>query len=99
MPSVAPFEPPPVIYTPNQGMLLRAHKSRAAILAQTEEAPMEQELYRVKDFCRLYALSHATFYREVAAKKLTIIKRGRSTLVRKEEATRWLRQLEAEDRR
>ena len=54
---------------------------------------MEQEVYRVKDFCRRYTISKASFYREVSARKLSIIKRGRTTLVTRTEAERWLQDL------
>ncbi len=50
---------------------------------------MEQEAYRVNEFCQRYALSKATFYREVIANRLRIIKRGRSTLISRAEAERW----------
>ena len=54
---------------------------------------MEQKAYRVSEFCRLYAISKASFYRETAAKKLRIIKRGRTTLVSRDEAERWFASL------
>jgi hypothetical protein len=54
---------------------------------------MEQEAYRVNEFCQRYALSKATFYREVIADRLRIIKRGRSTLIARVEAERWFETL------
>ncbi len=54
---------------------------------------MEQEAYRVNEFCQRYALSKATFYREVIADRLRIIKRGRSTLISRAEAERWFETL------
>lgn len=54
---------------------------------------MEQEAYRVNEFCQRYALSKATFYREVIADRLRIIKRGRSTLIARVEAERWFERL------
>mgnify|MGYP001320485366 CR=1 FL=1 len=50
---------------------------------------MNPEALRVSEFCRLYATSKATFYREVAAERLHTIKRGRTTLITREEAERW----------
>src|SRR5450631_1200216 len=50
---------------------------------------MEQEAYRVLEFCQRYAISKASFYRETAANRLRIIKRGRTTLVTRLEAQRW----------
>jgi hypothetical protein len=49
----------------------------------------EAEFYRVPEFCKRYVLSKATFYREVAAKRLHTIKRGHTTLVTRAEAERW----------
>ena len=56
---------------------------------------MEPEAYRVADFCRIYALSRATFYREAKACRLRPIKRGRRTLVARTEAERWFSTLKA----
>jgi len=53
---------------------------------------MEQELYRVREFCERYAISRTAFYREVWANRLQIIKRGSRTLVTRTEAERWLKQ-------
>jgi hypothetical protein len=50
---------------------------------------MEQELYRVKDFCRCYAISRSALYLEIAAKRIPIIKRGRRTLIAREDAQKW----------
>jgi hypothetical protein len=50
---------------------------------------MEQELYRVKDFCRCYAISRSALYLEIAAKRISIIKRGRRTLIAREDAQKW----------
>ncbi len=54
---------------------------------------MEKEAYRVNEFCQRYALSKATFYREVVADRLRIIKRGRTTLIARVEAERWFEKL------
>ncbi len=54
---------------------------------------MSQEAYRVKEFCNRYAISKASFYRETAAKRLHILKRGRTTLVARTEADRWFESL------
>jgi len=45
--------------------------------------------YRVSEFCQRYVISKASFYREVAAHRLAIIKRGRTTLITHTEAERW----------
>lgn len=54
---------------------------------------MEKEAFHVNEFCQRYSISKATFYREVIADRLSIIKRGRSTLIAREEAERWFEQL------
>jgi len=54
---------------------------------------MEQEILRVKDFCQLYAISRTSFYREIAADRLQVFKRGRCTFVTRSEAERWLHDL------
>jgi len=56
---------------------------------------MEQEVYRVSEFCKIYAISRTALYREIWAKRLTVIKRGRRTLIVSTEAKRWLRDLVA----
>jgi|HubBroStandDraft_3_1064219.scaffolds.fasta_scaffold2038109_2 hypothetical protein len=56
---------------------------------------MEQEAvaYRVSEFCRRYVISKASFYREVAANRLRIVKRGHTTLITHTEAERWFETL------
>ena len=51
---------------------------------------MEQEVFRVSEFCQCYAISRTAFYREVWAKRLCIIKRGRRTLITRVDAEQWL---------
>jgi len=54
---------------------------------------MDREVYRVKEFCQRYAISRTSFYREVWAERLHIFKRGRTTLITRDEAERWLHSL------
>jgi hypothetical protein len=54
---------------------------------------MDIEVYRIAEFCQRYALSRTTFYREVWAQRLCIIKRGRRTLIARTEAERWFENL------
>ncbi len=56
---------------------------------QQREEEMEQEVYRVKEFCQKYAISRTSLYREISANRLTAFKRGRLTLIAREEAERW----------
>jgi hypothetical protein len=50
---------------------------------------IEPIAYRVTEFCRRYAISKSSFYREVRADRLRLFKRGRTTLVLRNEAERW----------
>jgi hypothetical protein len=50
---------------------------------------MEPVAFRVSEFCRVYVISKASFYREVQAGRLRILKRGRRSLVERSEAERW----------
>lgn len=54
---------------------------------------MDKEAYRVSEFCQRYSISKASFYREAAANRIRIIKRGRTTLIARAEAERWLAEL------
>ncbi len=47
----------------------------------------------VADFCRLYAVSHTTFYALRKRGEITPIKVGRRTLIDRDEAQRWLKSL------
>jgi len=49
--------------------------------------------YRVSEFCKHYVISKATFYREVAANRIHIIKRRYTTLITHAEAERWFETL------
>lgn len=57
---------------------------------------MEKEAYRVSEFCERYSISRASFYREFAASRIEITKRGRSTLIDRAEAQRWFESLKRE---
>ena len=50
---------------------------------------MEQEVFRVHEFCRRYAISRTSLYKEVNENRLHLIKRGRRTLISRLEAERW----------
>jgi hypothetical protein len=54
---------------------------------------MEPVAYRVSEFCQVYVISKASFYREVQAGRLRILKRGRRSLVERTEAQRWFTSL------
>jgi len=54
---------------------------------------MEQEILRVKDFCKRYAISRTSFYREINANRLRAVKRGRCTFITRAEAERWFHDL------
>lgn len=50
---------------------------------------IEPKAYRVSEFCKRYVISKASLYREVAANRLHIVKRGHTTLITRAEAERW----------
>lgn len=54
---------------------------------------MEREIYPVTEFCQRYAISRTSFYREIQAGRLKVVKRGRRTMVARTEAERWLASL------
>jgi predicted DNA-binding transcriptional regulator AlpA len=54
---------------------------------------MSQELLTVTQFKERYQISHTAFYRQVASKKLPIVKIGASTRVRLADAQAWLASL------
>jgi excisionase family DNA binding protein len=47
----------------------------------------------VADFCAAFSIGRSTFYEEVKAGRLRVLKAGRRTLVASAEAERWLRGL------
>ena len=54
---------------------------------------MDKEVYRILEFCQRYAISRSSLYREIAANRLHVIKRGRRTLIPRKEAERWFENL------
>ncbi len=50
---------------------------------------LEPKAFRVSEFCQRYVISKAGLYREVAANRLHIVKRGHTTLITRAEAERW----------
>lgn len=59
-----------------------------------KEQPMQPIVFRVADFLLRFDISKSSFYREVAAERLSIIKRGRRTLIARDEAERWFASLQ-----
>ncbi|HUY68613.1 MAG TPA: DNA-binding protein [Alphaproteobacteria bacterium] len=49
----------------------------------------DAKVYRVPEFCRRYAISRRSLYREIAAGRLCIYKRGRRTLIAHGDAEMW----------
>ncbi len=49
-----------------------------------------KERYNVEDFCFVYTISRSEFYREVKAKRLQVIRRGRRTYIARSDAEAWL---------
>jgi hypothetical protein len=54
---------------------------------------LDAKAFRVPEFCKRYVISKAGLYREVAAKRLQITKRGHTTLITYTEAERWFAEL------
>jgi hypothetical protein len=54
---------------------------------------MEPEVFRVSEFCVRYAISRRSFYRELKANRLRIFKRGRRTLIAREDAELWFQNI------
>jgi hypothetical protein len=54
---------------------------------------MEPEIYRLKEFCKKYAISKTSLYREINAHRIQPIKRGRLTFIARVEAERWFHDL------
>ena len=50
---------------------------------------IETEVFRVSEFCERYAISRTSLYKEVNEHRLHLIKRGRRTLIARQEAERW----------
>lgn len=50
---------------------------------------MEKEAFHVSEFCQRYAISRTSLYKEVLENRLSLIKRGRRTLISRAEAERW----------
>ena len=50
---------------------------------------MEPVAYRIPEFCQIYVISRTALYREVKAGRLNILKRGKRSLIEREEADRW----------
>ena len=51
---------------------------------------MTTEVYRVNDFCKLFAISRTSFYREIKANRLPVMKRGYRTYVSRVDAEAWV---------
>lgn len=50
----------------------------------------------VNDFCRACSIGRSTFYEEVKAGRIRILKAGKRTLIASSEAQRWLNSLAAD---
>lgn len=57
---------------------------------------MEKEIITVPEFLTRYSISRTAFYREVNAKRLRLLKRGRRSLIAREDAQAWVDLLKQE---
>lgn len=55
---------------------------------------MDNILITVPEFLRKYAISRTSFYKEVKEGRLCVVKRGRRTLITKQDSEVWLQSLE-----
>ena len=60
---------------------------------QSASSRITPELWRVKPFCDAYGIGLSSFYREVAAGRLKVVKYGAATRIRRADAEAWLAQL------
>jgi excisionase family DNA binding protein len=51
------------------------------------------ELFTVADFCTRYSIGRTSFYREVAARRIKILKFGAATRITRQDAEAWLASL------
>ncbi len=56
---------------------------------------MEPVLLTIPQFLSKYSISRTAFYREINEKRLSIIKRGKRSLVDATVATKWVEELKA----
>lgn len=54
---------------------------------------MDKQLYTIAEFLILYAISRTSLYREVSAGRLRLTKRGRRSLIARQDADAWLENL------
>jgi hypothetical protein len=54
-----------------------------------DTTPTEPTAYFVSEFCKKFIISKTSFYREVNAGRLMLLKRGKRSIVDKAEAERW----------
>jgi predicted DNA-binding transcriptional regulator AlpA len=54
---------------------------------------MQKELITIPEFVTLYSISRTALYREVNANRLRLVKRGRRSLISREDAAAWLANL------
>jgi excisionase family DNA binding protein len=54
---------------------------------------IEKRAYTVEEFCKAYNIGRTSFYGEVKDGRIQPRKLGKKTLVLREEAERWLREL------
>ncbi len=53
----------------------------------------EKQLYTVTEFCAAYGIGRTTFYAEVKAKRLRMVKLGSGSRVTRTDAEAWVAQL------
>ena len=59
----------------------------------SQTAPYAKVAFSVDEFCAAHSISRGTFYVEVAAKRIHVLKVGRRTIVPAAESAAWLKRL------
>lgn len=54
---------------------------------------MDKELFTIPEFISRYSISRTALYREINAKRLPLLKRGRRSLIARDDAQAWLESL------
>jgi len=54
---------------------------------------MDKELITIPEFISQFSISRTAVYREVKAKRLRLVKRGRRSLIARDDAATWLASL------
>ena len=60
---------------------------------------MDKELFTVPEFITRFSISRTSLYREINAKRLRLLKRGRRSLIARADAEAWIETLRGQSER